>query len=660
MYTKGSMQSFNDYEKFGKIDLNSSTRTLGEKIKLEFSVEISNKYNMNNSNDIFYSIQAKLYDKQVFDYISEEKKITNYPKIIFDKILLCDFFFEKEQKLVITLNINDKRYKTEKNYNFNTTLGCIISSPTFRHKCSENESILIKAEKMEQTDDLLNLNFVFKESSNLKQSNYFYYNKIYFDILSNNKQLYESSEIKSDGTFEPNYIPICLLNPFYTVRFFNSNKQMIVSFNKSIQEIKTNNGKLQSRIQLINNGYLELYDYSIITKNYTFLDYIRAGVKIALSIGIDFTGSNGHPLDEISLHSIKQNVLNDYEKAILSCGNIVAYYDYDQLFPVYGFGAIINSSFDKKVSMCFNLNFTNNPDIHTIDNVIKIYRDCIQREKLTFSGPTEFTPLINEVISRIKKNDPYEYHILMILTDGIIDDMQRTTDTLVEASLLPLSVIIIGIGNENFKDMETLDGDKVPIVSSSGKKRMRDLVQFVPFSKFQNNAQQLTMEVLAEIPRQIVEYFQFKNLNPDKIKNLIFQKSQMKASNYNSNIKYNNIPNINNIYNNQNQNRTGQNNNNYQNYNQNNCYTQRNYNYNKNKYDMNINQTNKNNYIHNQNNNNNLLYDNLRSNNNNIRNNNALNNNNNKKEYPSFEELKRQEEIKIDNLPINETVYLNK
>ena len=76
---------------------------------------------------------------------------------------------------------------------------------------------------------------------------------------------------------------------------------------------------------------------------------------------------------------------------------------------------------------------------------------------------------------------------------------------------------------------------------------------------------------------------------------------------------------------------------------------------------MNINQTNKNNYIHNQNNNNNLLYDNLRSNNNNIRNNNALNNNNNnKKEYPSFEELKRQEEIKIDNLPINETVYLNK
>ena len=547
MYTKGSMQSFNDYEKFGKIDLNSSTRTLGEKIKLEFSVEISNKYNMNNSNDIFYSIQAKLYDKQVFDYISEEKKITNYPKIIFDKILLCDFFFEKEQKLVITLNINDKRYKTEKNYNFNTTLGCIISSPTFRHKCSENESILIKAEKMEQTDDLLNLNFVFKESSNLKQSNYFYYNKIYFDILSNNKQLYESSEIKSDGTFEPNYIPICLLNPFYTVRFFNSNKQMIVSFNKSIQEIKANNGKLQSRIQLINNGYLELYDYSIITKNYTFLDYIRAGVKIALSIGIDFTGSNGHPLDEISLHSIKQNVLNDYEKAILSCGNIVAYYDYDQLFPVYGFGAIINSSFDKKVSMCFNLNFTDNPDIKTIENVLKTYKECIEQKKLTLTGPALFAPLIKEVASRINSQDLFEYHILMILTNGVIEDLQQTIDALVEVSSLPLSVIIIGIGNDDFSKMEILDGDDIPLISTSGKIRMRDLVQFVPFSRYKKDEKKLMMEVLGEIPRQIVEYYQFKNLNPIDLENI---KSQNNNYNYvaNNNFQAHSVNNNGNNY----------------------------------------------------------------------------------------------------------------
>ena len=42
------------------------------------------------------------------------------------------------------------------------------------------------------------------------------------------------------------------------------------------------------------------------------------------------------------------------------------------------------------------------------------------------------------------------YNILMILTDGIIRDMQETINALVEASFLPISVIIIGIGNANF------------------------------------------------------------------------------------------------------------------------------------------------------------------------------------------------------------------
>ena len=55
--------------------------------------------------------------------------------------------------------------------------------------------------------------------------------------------------------------------------------------------------------------------------------------------------------------------------------------------------------------MCFDLNFSDNPDIYTIDNVITAYHDYIKNDKLTFAGPTEFTPLIKEVISRINLND---------------------------------------------------------------------------------------------------------------------------------------------------------------------------------------------------------------------------------------------------------------
>ncbi len=45
------------------------------------------------------------------------------------------------------------------------------------------------------------------------------------------------------------------------------------------------------------------------------------------------------------------------------------------------------------------------------------------------------------------------YHILLILTDGLIHDMQKTTDLIVECSKYPLSIIIVGIGNDDFSNM---------------------------------------------------------------------------------------------------------------------------------------------------------------------------------------------------------------
>ena len=41
----------------------------------------------------------------------------------------------------------------------------------------------------------------------------------------------------------------------------------------------------------------------------------------------------------------------------------------------------------------------------------------------------------------------------MILTDGIFVDQQKTINTLVECSFYLLSVIIIGIGNDYFREM---------------------------------------------------------------------------------------------------------------------------------------------------------------------------------------------------------------
>lgn len=60
--------------------------------------------------------------------------------------------------------------------------------------------------------------------------------------------------------------------------------------------------------------------------------------------------------------------------------------------------------------------------------------------------------------------------------------MQKTIDEIVRGSALPLSVIIVGVGKEDFSSMETLDADEEPLYSQTLKKTMeRDIVQFVPF-----------------------------------------------------------------------------------------------------------------------------------------------------------------------------------
>jgi hypothetical protein len=48
---------------------------------------------------------------------------------------------------------------------------------------------------------------------------------------------------------------------------------------------------------------------------------------------------------------------------------------------------------------------------------------------------------------------------LLLITDGIISDMQQTIEQIVYSSSLPTSIIIVGVGNADFSNMEQLDGD---------------------------------------------------------------------------------------------------------------------------------------------------------------------------------------------------------
>lgn len=83
-----------------------------------------------------------------------------------------------------------------------------------------------------------------------------------------------------------------------------------------------------------------LVTYSSAYNNwYRFLEYLTSGWEIELICAIDFTASNGNPQRPNSLHFYDPNLPNEYIRAIRAVGDIVACYDKDRVFPVYGFGA---------------------------------------------------------------------------------------------------------------------------------------------------------------------------------------------------------------------------------------------------------------------------------------------------------------------------------
>ena len=474
---------------------------LKSKIKLEFSID-------NCQTNCRYQIYADFNDGN--PPYSSEKVLSKSNFITFNTCFICDYFFEKTQTLTVNLMKNSVLVGEK-----NIVLGNIVGSPgsTLQTTIVDNITFIVSAQGISDNKSMVIFDF---KAENIKRK-YFQLpeDSLSYLITSNGRKIYSSEAISFAGLFDTAKIPAALLQNGFSVVFLNAFGETI-GYRDEPNLGNFFNPYEKIYLNLMEEGKLSfnIYNNSKLIKKFSFIDYIKNGVTIKLTIGIDYTASNKAPNDPLSLHFLGGT--NDYEKAIIACGMVVAYYDYNQLFPVYGFGAVIKG--ENVPNMCFNVNFQENPEVYTIENVINAYRNSFNN--LILAGPTNFCPLIKKAIERIKiENDPLKYHILLILTDGIIYDMNETVDALVEASFLPLSVIIIGIGNDHFREMIELDGDDNPLTSSSGVRRMRDLVQFVPFNRYKYDPNKLAEQVLEEVPRQIIEYYTKNHIEPDDLKN---------------------------------------------------------------------------------------------------------------------------------------------
>ncbi|CAH3117543.1 unnamed protein product [Porites lobata] len=341
--------------------------------------------------------------------------------------------------------------------------------------------------------------------------------------------------------------------------------------------------KKQKKKGYVNSGVLYVSQCNV-TKVHTFLDYIMGGCQINFTVGIDFTASNGDPSHPQSLHYINPSEPNEYVKALVAVGEVCQDYDTDKFFPALGFGALIPPGMNVSHEFPLNFNFAN-PYCNGISEIVLAYQNCIRQVHLY--GPTNVAPIINHVIrfaeQAAKESTASQYYVLLLLTDGVLTDMEDTKAAIIKASRLPMSVIIVGVGQADFKDMNELDADEgrgpgasgislrplrsafilnllfivlknlsrnetmvylktnIRAPRSIGRCLMqygltesfsnygkdvkwlrcghhyadRDIVQFVPYREFKNKSPALLAKhVLAEIPKQVQEYFSKRGLAP--------------------------------------------------------------------------------------------------------------------------------------------------
>uniref|UniRef100_A0A8C0MWB1 Copine-5 n=1 Tax=Canis lupus familiaris TaxID=9615 RepID=A0A8C0MWB1_CANLF len=284
----------------------------------------------------------------------------------------------------------------------------------------------------------------------------------------------------------------------------------------NIYEVVNPKKKMKKK-KYVNSGTVTLLSFAV-ESECTFLDYIKGGTQINFTVAIDFTASNGNPSQSTSLHYMSPYQLNAYALALTAVGEIIQHYDSDKMFPALGFGAKLPP--DGRVSHEFPLNGNQeNPSCCGIDGILEAYHHSLRTVQLY--GPTNFAPVVTHVArTAAAVQDGSQYSVLLIITDGVISDMAQTKEAIVNAAKLPMSIIIIGVGQAEFDAMVELDGDDVRI-SSRGKLAERDIVQFVPFRDYVDRTgnhvlsmARLARDVLAEIPDQLVSYMKSQGIRP--------------------------------------------------------------------------------------------------------------------------------------------------
>ncbi|XP_044534831.1 copine-4 [Gracilinanus agilis] len=482
---------------------------------------------------------------------------------VYSKLFTVDFYFEEVQRLRFEVHDISNNHNGLKEADFLGGMECTLGQIVSQRKLSKSllkhgntagkSSITVIAEELSGNDDYVELAF---NARKLDDKDFFSKSDPFLEIFRMNddatQQLVHRTEVVMNNlspawkSFKVSVNSLCSGDQDRRLKCIvwdwdsNGKHDFIGEFTSTFKEMRGAmegkqvqweciNPKYKAKKKNYKNSGMVILNLCKIHKMHSFLDYIMGGCQIQFTVAIDFTASNGDPRNSCSLHYIHPYQPNEYLKALVAVGEICQDYDSDKMFPAFGFGARIPPEYTlenlgqsvptrikspepRKAILPFGV-----CSMDGIQGVVEAYQSCLP--KLQLYGPTNIAPIIQKVAKSASEEtntkEASQYFILLILTDGVITDMADTREAIVHASHLPMSVIIVGVGNADFSDMQMLDGDDGILRSPKGEPVLRDIVQFVPFRNFKHaSPAALAKSVLAEVPNQVVDYYNGKGIKP--------------------------------------------------------------------------------------------------------------------------------------------------
>jgi len=488
-------------------------------VMAELSVEY--KFSREELKHEFKGSTIKLYHSDIslddeFTFIGSTEEFDDEGALLFKKRFRMTYCFQKLQVVKIEIDYNENIQVV------NTSLGNILGSkdlfvelPFFYKGTTEDCSVIIRADviKDENKNRVITINLI-TDLSNLPYSDYFVviYNwhhprrkeKVWKSVETPGKEIIFTAQMIT-------LQDLCLgsYKRKITIEYYGIYCGFVGSVIKTLEQLKDAMDK-KEKIPIINEDGVEkgyFYVSFSIENRSRFIDLIENGLQIKLSFAIDYTNSNLVYTNPNSLHYIgNPEKLNPYENCLRCFGELISSYDFNHKIALHGFGAVIPSTGD--TSHCFPVSLTKDPIANGIEEAIKQYRESLP--KITLDGPTYFFPVFKENLDMLKDDEDCPtsiYHILVIISDGNNHDIDEMVRQLIKSERYPISVCIVGVGDENFSRMLQMDSRTKPLEDKDGNKSERDMCQFVRYNDFKDRPDKLTEYMLTVIPSQVEAYY---------------------------------------------------------------------------------------------------------------------------------------------------------